>query len=51
MRMFKKFKLRFFNTESEKKPVIINNSKKIIDNRSLNERLLNEMFLELYGED
>ena len=49
--MFKKFKLRFFNTESEKKPVIINNSERIVDNRSLNERMLNEMFLEVYGED
>lgn len=49
--MFKMFKLRFFNTESEKKPVIINNSEKIVDNRSLNERMLNEMFLEVYGED
>ena len=49
--MFKKFKLRFFNTESEKKPVIINTSERIVDNRSLNERMLNEMFLEVYGED
>lgn len=49
--MFKMFKLRFFNTESENKPVIINNSERIVDNRSLNERMLNEMFLELYGED
>lgn len=49
--MFKMFKLRFFGSESEKKPVIVNNSERIVDNRSLNERMMNEMFLELYGEE
>lgn len=49
--MFKMFKLRFFGTESGKNGQIVNNSSRIVDNRSLNEKMLNEMFLELLGED